>query len=376
MFFFILGNHPELSKAEIQSKFNQLKIKTEIIAESDEFLILKFNQEIDHAFLIKQLAGTIKIGKIISEIKQATAENLIKFIPEKEKMVFGISPYGLNLNIDKLGLTIKKTLKQNGHRARFVTSKESPLSSVIVQKELLNKGIELVIIKTNDKIFIGETLCVQPFELFSHIDFGRPNRDSFSGMLPLKLAQLMINLSGLNLTGTLLDPFCGSGTILQQALFIGYKNIIGTDASKKAISDSEQNLIWFQNQFGINVTVPLHQLSAANISSIIKSSSIDAIVTEPWLGPALKGSERPAEIQSIIRQVEDLYSSSLNSLEKVLKPTGVMVIVVPEFFIRGTSYKTEIEGYFEKHFEQTGHWVYARDDQMVVRHIYRLRKNG
>ncbi|MEK7158969.1 MAG: hypothetical protein AAB766_00520, partial [Patescibacteria group bacterium] len=91
---------------------------------------------------------------------------------------------------------------------------------------------------------------------------------------------------------------------------------------------------------------------------------------------ALKGSERPAEIQSIIRQVEDLYSSSLNSLEKVLKPTGVMVIVVPEFFIRGTSYKTDIEGYFEKHFEQTGHWVYARDDQMVVRHIYRLRKNG
>jgi len=376
MFFFILGSHPELSKSEIQSKLKQLKILSEIIAESDKFLILKTDKEFEPNLLIKQLAGTIKIGKIVSELKQINAAELINFIPAKEKMIFGISPYGLNLNIDKLGLAMKKILKQNGHKARFVTSKESTLSSVIVQKELLGKGIELALLQTNETTFIGETLCVQPFELFSRLDYGRPNRDLESGMLPLKLAQMMINLSGMNLNGIILDPFCGSGTILQQAVFLGYKNVTGTDASKKALDDSKQNLAWFKNEFGLNTNVSLHEINVEKISDVVKHNSIDAIITEPWLGPPLKGSERPAEMQNIIKQLETRYFAALTSIEKVLKPLGILVIIVPEFIIRGTTYKTRIEEYFKNRFEHTGHWVYARDDQMVKRHIYRLRKNA
>ena len=376
MYFFILGSHPELSKAEIQSKLKQLELSAEIIAESAGFLILKFDQEIDAGFLVGQLAGTIKIGKIISNIQQINADELIKLVPAKEKMIFGISPYGLNLNIDKLGLAMKKILKQNGHKARFVTSKESPLSSVIVQKELINKGVELVIMKANDKMFVGETLCVQPFELFSRLDYGRPNRDLESGMLPLKLAQMMINLSEAELTDKLLDPFCGSGTILQQAIFLGYKNIVGTDASKKALDDSKENLGWFQNEFGLKPNVSLYEINVEKISDVVKHNSIDAIITEPWLGPPLKGSERPAEMQNIIKRLETRYFAALTSMEKVLKPLGILVIIVPEFIIRGTTYKTRIEEYFKNRFEHIGHWAYARDDQMVKRHIYRLRKNA
>ena len=60
------------------------------------------------------------------------------------------------------------------------------------------------------KGFLGQTLVVQPFKVLSKRDFGRPARDDHSGMLPPKLAQIMINLARRNddiSTKTILDPF-------------------------------------------------------------------------------------------------------------------------------------------------------------------------
>ena len=87
---------------------------------------------------------------------------------------------------------------------------------------------------------LAQTEAVQPFEQFSARDFGRPGRDDLSGMLPPKLAIIMINLAQTPLNSILLDPFCGSGTILSEAVLLGYTNLIGTDISEKAIADSKK----------------------------------------------------------------------------------------------------------------------------------------
>src|SRR5205823_3602162 len=91
--------------------------------------------------------------------------------------------------------------------------------------------------------------AVQPFEQFSARDFGRPGRDDLSGMLPPKLAIIMINLAANDTISVLLDPFCGSGTILSEALLLGYKNLIGSDISEKAVADTKTNLDWIANKF-------------------------------------------------------------------------------------------------------------------------------
>ena len=61
-YFFILGNNPTLSFAEIVSVF---KIKPEqVLALTEKTLIIELAQEIDAQQIIRKLGGTIKIGVI------------------------------------------------------------------------------------------------------------------------------------------------------------------------------------------------------------------------------------------------------------------------------------------------------------------------
>ena len=93
---------------------------------------------------------------------------------------------------------------------------------------------------------------MQPFKDLSRLDFGRPARDDFSGMLPPKLAQIMINLAQVqNPEALIIDPFCGSGTILSEALLMGYKDLLGSDISPKAIADTYKNISWIKDLYKI-----------------------------------------------------------------------------------------------------------------------------
>ena len=76
---------------------------------------------------------------------------------------------------------------------------------------------------------------VQNISAYAMRDQKRPKRDAFVGMLPPKLAQIMINLALGDQEPKdklLLDPFCGTGVLLQEALLMGLK-VYGTDLSQK-----------------------------------------------------------------------------------------------------------------------------------------------
>jgi len=353
-YFFILGNNPALSIAEISAIFGlanqEAKLPIGSLASKDVF-ILDIKEKIQAKELIKKIGGTIKIGIIDAEInllnQPEIINNLQKIISLKDKQgkfKFGISYYGKNkFNTKKLGMEIKKYLKEKDVSCRWVTSKEKTLSSVVVeQNKLIEKGMEITLFKQDNKIIIGHTLAVQPFKELSFRDYGRPARDDLSGMLPPKLAQIMINLSkvGSRHVGTrhgafLLDPFCGSGTILTEAMLMGYKNLIGSDISKKAISDTEKNIKWTKSQYPIsNIQYQLLKTSVCDLRKKIKPTSIDAIITEPYLGP----QRGKFDVQKIIKELEKLYSASLEEFKKILKPDGRIVMVWPIFKTSSNSY--------------------------------------
>jgi len=406
-YFFVLGNNPALSAAEIIAVLGS---EEEARVVSGNILILE-NPATDTLKLIKRLGGTIKIGVINSEvnrhdnekIKQAILNIIEEDLEEKgegSKYCFGISHYGQSkLPVFPIGLTIKKTLKQNGVSCRFVTSKEKTLSSVVVeQNNLTRQGIEIVLIEEAGTMYVGRTEAVQDFKNLSFRDFGRPDRDDQSGMIPPKLAQIMINLSGksplLSKEGVgggsvLLDPFCGSGTILMEAALIGFKNLIGSDISEKAISDTKQNLAWvaekFPNfQFPIS-NIKLFNTSATEISTKIDNNSIDAIVTEPYLGPQ-RGKIDPMKTKT---ELEKLYSAALREFKKILKPDGRVVMIFP---VRAEGARPDFhfmnpnldgwqvinplpENLQEKlHTTRRGTIVYGRPGQKVYREIVVLKK--
>ncbi|MFH1772760.1 MAG: methyltransferase domain-containing protein [Patescibacteria group bacterium] len=331
-YFFVLGNNPTLSIAEITTVFSGQSIIV-----NDQILILDSLENIQPSQVITRLGGTIKLGVINSQVDRKNykkiLKNILQLIEKKEivgKFKFGISCYGVDtINEKKLGLTIKKNLQDKGISCRWVVSNEATLSSVVVeQNKLIDKGMEIILIKINNKILIGQTLAVQPFKQLSFRDYGRPARDDLSGMLPPKLAQIMLNLAKIKPNYTILDPFCGSGTILTEAMLINSQNVIGADISSKAIKDTKKNIEWITTNYKLPIiNYQLFNVDVTQILKHVQANSIDAIVTEPYLGP----QRGKIKIEQVVKELNNLYSQTLIEFDKILKSTGRIVIVWPVF---------------------------------------------
>jgi len=348
-YFFILGNNPTLSIAEILKTLNH-GIQVKQI--SNKVLILEIARKIDLDSIQKKLGGTIKTGQILSSLDstKVPVDKIIDLLPKNlNKVYFGFSIYqlsdkvnltDLNRRIKGAALRIKKKLKEQGVSSRWVTSRKRILSSVIVQKnKLLDKGAEFVFLVGSGKVLLGQTFTCQAFAEYSFRDFSRPARLIEKGMIPPKLAKIMINLASVGQQGILLDPFCGSGTILQEALLLGFPNLIGTDISDQAVKNTEQNLEWLAQKLKVQTrNVKLLKTDIGQLSQKLTPWSIEAIITEPYLGPA-KISNSKLSIQNLISELSGLYLSAFREFRKILKPIGKIVIIFPVF-------KTKKELYF------------------------------
>lgn len=330
-YFFVLGNNPTLSLAEICSIF---PVSTDSKILRNDIFLLDYNNKVDASALIRKMGGTIKIGeiqdvKIKKGDKKTIVTEVIKLLnPTEGKYKYGISYYGdKKFDTKILAMEIKNFLRDKGVSCRWVTSREKNLSSVVVeQNKLTSRGIEIIVIEDGDNVLIGKTLAVQPFKELSFRDYGRPSRDDFSGMLPPKLSQIMINLSKVENDGVLLDPFCGSGTVLTEAMLMGNKKVIGCDISQDAISSTEKNISWIRNNFNLDkIDYKLFNKSATELSKILEHKSIDAVVTEPFLGP----QRGHINVNDVARNLEELYSKTLSELFKILKASGTIVMIWP-----------------------------------------------
>lgn len=386
-YFFVLGTNPELSLAELKAIFPNNK--WELCA---SVAMADFSESLDAKKLMSVLGGTIKIGEMIKTVSLANRHalsDLVKkelFLEAKKlkdnlRFNFGFSFYGqkrLPGDFFKLGLAIKKDLRQIGIASRMVTSRDPILSSVVVeQNKLIEQGVEVCLISDKGKVNIGKTLAVQPFKELSKRDFGRPNRDDFSGMIPPKLAQIMINLARRNDVDfkdkIILDPFCGSGTVLMEAYLLGFKNIIGSDLSDKAISDSIKNIDWiidFKKDEKKN-NIKIFQSDVLLLEKSIEKKSIDYIVCEPYLGPQ-RGYKK---FDEVLEELNLLYSKALEVFYQILKPQGRVCMIWPQFRAEGRIWKMNPSvGRFTIKVKENKPLVYGRDNQKVWREIVVLEK--
>lgn len=406
MKFFILGSHPELSKAEIESVLGR-----SCPAPQKQVLFVD-DASLDAVLLQQQLAGTIKIGRVIGEAESYIEENAATLIASlasgaggKNKISFGISVYDIGAekktesirrrqgyggqvahDRDDLGKSVKKILKEAGRPVRYVSSKEAELSSVIVQEnDLLASGGEYCLFVDKDKIIVGKTEAVQDFKAWSVRDFGRPARDSKSGMLPPKLARMMINLSGAKTDETLLDPFCGSGTVLMEADLLGFEHVIGSDISAKAIADTKKNHAWLETYFETNKSIleNLFVSPAESLDSVLPLANgelegvclVDAIVTEVYLGHPRTKPATEKEIQKTTQELLPIYESSFQTLRKLIKPGGTAVVAFPAFvMVDGSVHHLDLKSMLKRvGWTIVDSFLYKRDNQFVGRDILRLK---
>jgi tRNA G10 N-methylase Trm11 len=371
---FILGRESLLSLAEIKAAFLLNNINFKITYQKDNKLVVASTNFPDPQNLMKRLGGTIKICELIGRLENSKtdlADYLNKKIPTG-KIEFSINGF------NALGIEIKKKLKQTGRSARYIEAKNT---ATIIYNKLIKGGADIEI--CDNQAFI--TKAIQSIDDFSKRDFGRPGRDEESGMLPPKLAMMMINLATQKENAVILDPFCGSGTIVTEAILMGYNNIIGSDLSKAAIDDTNKNIEWIKNIFKIknhHLNINVFESDIFDITKKINNSAIDAVIAEPYLGKPLRGNESRIMIEKQAAELKNLYLIAFSKFAKILKPGGIVVFIIPRFNCSNQWIKIDCENEIlklgfknEPILSEHKQLFYWRPGQHVGREIWRFKKS-
>ncbi len=110
----------------------------------------------------------------------------------------------------------------------------------------------------------------------THFMQRRPRKRPFfhPSAMPAKLARCMVNLAGAKKDSSVLDPFCGTGSILIEAGLLGCR-VLGFDANKRMVKGTLRNLDFFN--------VESECLGVADAKRL-PLTKIDRIVTDPPYG--------------------------------------------------------------------------------------------
>ena len=128
--------------------------------------------------------------------------------------------------------------------------------------------------------------------------------------MPPKLARTLVNLARPPSRGVLLDPFCGVGGILLEAVAVGCK-VIGLDADPRMVRGARANLRHYTAEpFGLIV----------GDATRIPVSAVDSIVTDPPYGR--EASTRGRKLDALLREF-------LPSARATLSEGGFLCVCCP-----------------------------------------------
>lgn len=317
---FLLGRNNELSYCEIVSYLKSMSKKFNVLFMRDEIAILEID-DFDFQAAIKKLAGTIKIAEIIVDDKNLNIENVSIYNGNEKKVPYSLEFYGENILREKFKDDLKKY---------FRTEKlKGILKTIAVHKQAEQKEniLDLMVIKTYDTIYLTRTIAFSnPLE-FKYRDEKRPYTDP-SIMISIRLARILVNLSQAKPGEVLLDPFCGIGTILQEALIDGM-TAYGVELDENNVKKAQQNIVWIKNELALEKDAKIVHGDAKTLTRYFGNACVDAVATEPYLGPLIKELPAMPEAIKTIKELEDLYTKTLRSIHHLLKK-GLVVFIMPK----------------------------------------------
>jgi tRNA G10 N-methylase Trm11 len=395
-YLFVSGKNWILSLAELSQYFKARAVECKIDYFSTEFFVITFQKDLN-PHVIDDLGGTIKIAvlktKVPTAIMKEGFEKKIKSLQkqvveaigatdaiknmaqaEDHKLIFGISVYTSDNSIKRvgggiqryIGSAIKEELAALGKKSTFMgvggDRSEAQLTHVeVLKKQFVEKQAEVILCVGKTDTWIGVTVGVHnPFE-FQKRDVYKPNQRAIFGMPP-RLARMMVNLSACTSEKTLLDSFCGVGTILQEAL-LEHAMVVGVDVNSWCVKAATENLQWLVEEYDIEkADFRVVQGDVSDLAAKVGLDSVDCMVSEPDLGPALKETPTGTYAQKIIEKLEPLFMDFIEQAYSVLRPNGRLVVVTP--YIRSRSREAVTMPIEEKIKELGFKRVYAFTDDM------------
>lgn len=297
------------------------------------------------------------------------------------KVAIGVSLYGVHASQKEvllLGFAIKRRLKERGIQVRVVTGKDPVLNSaqVINNKLTGGNGFEFLVIAGRGMTYIARTVSVQDIDSYSKRDYGRPRRDAWIGMLPPKLAQMMLNLAKVTPGSNVTDPFCGTGMILMEAA-LRHCRVMGIDIRPEMVSATKANLDWLAKEYGIGIS---YKLVCAD-STKYSWKRVERVVSETFLGPSLTKPPEEERMKKIVADCDYVAKRFLSNLRGQLGPDARCCLAVPVWKSRQGLVHLPVVGelagmgYARVGFSHVKNeqLVYLRPDQVVGRELLVLK---
>lgn len=369
----ILGRQPALGLAELESLFG-----ADSVQPVGNAAVVGMEPA---DFPMQRLGGTMKAAKLLTTmpftewntieafLKKAMPEQVPTFPEGKIKL--GLSVYGLKVNVKRLnatGLELKKTIKSTGRSVRVVPNKELDLNSAQVSHNSLTgpTGMELLLIRDGDQTVLAQTFAVQDIEAYAARDQARPKRDARVGMLPPKLAQQIVNLAvgqkDSDEEFTVLDPFCGTGVVLQEALLMGYK-AYGTDLEPRMIEYANTNLDWLTGNYRLPTTN--YRTGSGDATEYKWEQPFDTIAGETYLGQPFSAEPKPEKLKQVMQDVGTIHKKFLKNVAKQTQPGFRMCIAVPAWKTKsGFKHLKTLENLDDLGYTRLS-FAHARDDELI-----------
>lgn len=329
----ILGRQPALGMAELERLYGAAKTKWF----SDESALVTADN-----FDFNRLGGCMKAGRIVlqlnggwGDVSHDIIEHYMKAWDEVDhKITLGISAYGFKVtarDVQKTGIILKQRLKKELINIRLVPNEFPALNTAASHHNKLGLApnkVELLIVRAgNGAVVVAESVGAQNITAIAARDQARPHTDAFVGMLPPKLARIMVNLSGVNPEKhAILDPFCGTGVILQEALLDGF-TVNGTDLSEKMVDYTKKNLEWFGKKVRpLGTAGTIRQGDAMNH---LWEMQADAIVSEVYLGQPFSAPPRPEKLTEVRGNCNHIIGEFLANAARQFNSGTPFVLAVP-----------------------------------------------
>lgn len=352
----ILGRQPALGLAELESIYGAAAVVP--IAHYAAGLTLD-PADVDFARLGGSTRHAVVVGEVPGQNWNIVQKKLIAFVkssafqvPAEGKFHLGVSAYGFDVSpakVGALGLTLKRIVRtRHNGSVQLAPNNDAELSTAQVTHHSLTSahGAELLVIAGRGTTYIAKTLSVQDIAGYTRRDRERPRRDARVGMLPPKLAQIIVNLAAANTNplygAVVLDPFCGTGVVLQEATMMGF-DAYGSDLDPRMVEYTDTNLLWLLDQPGCPVNDERKTAAASDDWRYFQLEQGDAtrhtwkpmppiVASETYLGRPFTEPPDAALLAQTISEVNLILQRFLqNSIPQL--PSGArMCLAVPCWF--------------------------------------------
>jgi tRNA (guanine10-N2)-dimethyltransferase len=305
LFFLLSGEHQRLPAAEIKAILDSEKIPFKNVKTFKQILSLDAEEN-----------AVLKVHARASYTKSCCIE-LFNEIVDEEDILRRVSEIEYETFVKRnQTIAVRVTRVQRSSPTLRVENLEREIGRVIIEKTM-GVGVNLEspditfqgVITSNHFIFgikIGE---VDP----KSFDERRPRKRPFfhpSGLQP-KLARCMVNLSRARSGAHLLDPFCGTGSILVEGGTVGCR-VVGSDVQSSMVEGSLKNLRRFSIEpLGLVVSDALQ----------LPFKMVDCVATDPPYGRLATTLGSP---------VKKLIQDFLSSVIDVIPKNGHVVISSPK----------------------------------------------